>query len=158
MVLIFLNQWCFSIIFIKALSPYKASLSLLRVSQVALILKNPPANVGDIRDTGSIPGLGRFPSRKARQHTPVFLPGEFHGHRSLMGYSPWGRKELDTTEPLTFTLSSLSYFLGALYDVYHHIWCIPSCANHSIKSRFDSYKQYTHTHSHQCTHSHCVWH
>ena len=61
MVLIFLNQWCFSIIFIKALSPYKASLSLLRVSQVALVLKNPTANVGDIRDAGSIPGLGRSP-------------------------------------------------------------------------------------------------
>jgi len=58
---------------------------------------------------------------EAWQHTPVFLPGEFHGHRILMGYSPWGRKELDITEPLTFTLSSLSYFLGALYDVYHHI-------------------------------------
>ena len=28
----------------------------------------------------------------------VFLPGEFHGQRSLAGYSPWGRKELDTTE------------------------------------------------------------
>ena len=61
MVLIFLNQWCFSIIFIKALSPYKASLSLLRASQVALVLKNPPANVGDIRDAGSIPGSGISP-------------------------------------------------------------------------------------------------
>ena len=30
--------------------------------------------------------------------TPVFLPGEFHGQRSLAGYSPWGREELDTTE------------------------------------------------------------
>ena len=32
--------------------------------------------------------------------TPVFLPGEFHGQRKLVGYSPWGRKELDTTEQL----------------------------------------------------------
>ena len=32
------------------------------------------------------------------QPTPVFLPGEFHGQRSLVGYSPWGCKELDTTE------------------------------------------------------------
>ena len=30
--------------------------------------------------------------------TPVFLPGESHGRRSLVGYSPWGRKEMDTTE------------------------------------------------------------
>ena len=33
--------------------------------------------------------------------TPVFLPGESHGQKSLVGYSPCGRKELDTTEPLT---------------------------------------------------------
>ena len=103
------------------------------------------------------PWVGKIPWRRAWQHTPVFLPGEFHGHRSLMSYSPWGRKELDTTEPLTFTLSSLSYFLGALYDVYHHIWCIPSCANHSIKSRFDSYKQYAHTHTHISAHIHTVY-
>ena len=35
--------------------------------------------------------------------TPVSLPGEFHGQGSLVGYSPWGRKELDTTERLTHT-------------------------------------------------------
>ena len=34
------------------------------------------------------------------QPSPVFLPGESHGQRSLVGYSPWGRKELDTTEHL----------------------------------------------------------
>ena len=40
--------------------------------------------------------------RRARQPTPVFLPGESHGWRSLMGYSPRGCKELDTTEQLHF--------------------------------------------------------
>ena len=39
-----------------------------------------------------------------KQPTPVFLPGEFHGQRSLAGYSPWGSKELDTTEQLTLSL------------------------------------------------------
>ena len=34
--------------------------------------------------------------------TPIFLPGEFHGQRNLVGYSPWGHKELDMTEWLTF--------------------------------------------------------
>ena len=38
---------------------------------------------------------------KERLPTPVFLPGESHRQRSLAGYSPWGRKELDTTEQLT---------------------------------------------------------
>ena len=46
----------------------------------------------------SILGLGRFPWRRDRLPTPVFLPGESHGQRSLVGYSPWGCKELDTTE------------------------------------------------------------
>ena len=52
------------------------------------VVKNLPANAGDIRDEGLIPGSGRFPRRRARQPTPVFLPGESHGQRSLTGYSP----------------------------------------------------------------------
>ena len=40
-----------------------------------------------------------------KQPTPVFLPGEFHEQRSLEGYSPWGCKELDTTEQLRPSLS-----------------------------------------------------
>ena len=35
------------------------------------------------------------------QPAPAFLPGESHGQRSLVGYSPWGHKESDTTEQLT---------------------------------------------------------
>ena len=62
------------------------------------MVKNPPAKAGDIRDANSIPGFRRFPWRRAWQPTPVFLPGVVHRQRSLMGYSPWGRKELDTTE------------------------------------------------------------
>ena len=42
-------------------------------------------------------GLMPFMRRKW-QPTPVFLPGESHGQRSLVGYKPWGRKESDTTE------------------------------------------------------------
>ena len=38
------------------------------------------------------------PLKKAWLPTPVFLPGELHGQRSLVGYSPWGHKESDTTE------------------------------------------------------------
>ena len=47
-------------------------------------------------DPGSIPGLGKIPWRRERL-PPIFWPGEFHGL-----YSPWGRKESDTTERLTF--------------------------------------------------------
>ena len=56
--------------------------------QVVLLVKNLPANAEDLRDSGSIPRLGRFPWRKAKQSTPVFLHGESHGQKSLVGYSP----------------------------------------------------------------------
>ena len=62
------------------------------------MVKNPPANAGDARDVGSIPGWGRSPGRRAQQPTPVFMPGESHGHRRLVSYSPLGCKESDTTE------------------------------------------------------------
>ena len=60
---------------------------------------------GDAGDPGSIPGLGRFSGERNGLPTPVFLPGKFHGQRSLVGYSPWGCKESDTTERLTLSLS-----------------------------------------------------
>ena len=50
--------------------------------------KESACNAGNL---GSIPGLGRSPEKEMATH-PVFLPGESHGQRSLMGYSPWGRK------------------------------------------------------------------
>ena len=56
-------------------------------------------------------------------HTPVLLPGKSHGQRSLVGYSPWGRKESDTTERLHFTssISSTSIrtlpFLSCIFPV-----------------------------------------
>ena len=42
--------------------------------------------------------IGKIPWRTGSQPTSVFLPEESHGQRSVVGYSPWGRKELDTTE------------------------------------------------------------
>ena len=47
---------------------------------------------------GFSPWAGKMPWRRKWQPTPVFLPGESHGQRSLGGYSPWGRKEPDTTD------------------------------------------------------------
>ena len=62
---------------------------LIRVSQVALVVKNLTANSGDIRDVGSIPALERSPPwRRTWQPTPVFLSGESHGQKSLAVYSP----------------------------------------------------------------------
>ena len=58
--------------------------------------KESACNAGDL---DSIHRLGRFPWRSERLPTPVFWPGEFHGL-----YSPWGHKELDTTEQLSLSL------------------------------------------------------
>ena len=51
------------------------------------------------------PCVGKTPWRRKWQPTPVFLPGEFHGQRSLAGYSSWGCKDSDMTERLTLPLS-----------------------------------------------------
>ena len=49
------------------------------------------------------------PWRRQWQPTPVLLPGKSHGRGSLLGYSPWGRKEWDTTEWLCFHFSLLCF-------------------------------------------------
>ena len=56
---------------------------------------------------GFDPWVRKIPWRKKWQPTPVFLPGESHGERSLAGYSPWGHKELDTTKMTAVTAKSL---------------------------------------------------
>ena len=55
------------------------------------------ASAWNAGDPGSIPGSGRSPE-EGNGNLPVFLPGESHGRRSLVGYSPWAHKELDKTE------------------------------------------------------------
>ena len=52
------------------------------------------------RRPGFDPWVGKISWRRKRQPTPVLLPGESHGRRSLVGYSPWGCKESDMTEQL----------------------------------------------------------
>ena len=56
---------------------------------------------------GFDPSVGKIPWRRAWQRTPVFLPGESHGQRSLAGHSSWGHKESDTTEPVSTCASFL---------------------------------------------------
>ena len=70
-------------------------------SQVALVIKNLPTGAGDLRDFD--PWMGKNPWRRAWQPTPIFLSGESHGQRSLVGYSPRGRTESDTTEATSHT-------------------------------------------------------
>ena len=67
-------------------------------SKVALVVKNLPANAGNTRDAGLIPGLGRSPGGGHGNPLQYVLPGESHGQRSLEGYGPRGCKESDTTD------------------------------------------------------------
>ena len=69
-------------------------------------VKNLAANAGDRRQEGWIPGSGRSPREGDWLPTPVFLPGEFQGQKSLVDYSPWGCKESDTTKHLTLTIDT----------------------------------------------------
>ena len=55
--------------------------------QVAIMVKNQPAKAGDMRNTGSIPGQEDSLEKEQWQPTPIFLPEESHGQRSLVGYS-----------------------------------------------------------------------
>ena len=61
-------------------------------------------------DPDSIPGSGRSPGEGSGNPLQYF-PGKSHGRRSRVGYSPWGRKESDTTERLHFTSRVLTHFV-----------------------------------------------
>ena len=64
---------------------------------MALVVKNPSAKAGDVRDADSVPGGGRCPE-EGRGNPLPYSRLESHGQRSLVGYSPWGHRESDMTE------------------------------------------------------------
>ena len=68
------------------------------LSEVALVVKNLPANAGDIRDASSVPGSGRSPGEGTGNPLQYFCLENPHEHRSLVGCSPWGWKESDIIE------------------------------------------------------------
>ena len=61
------------------------------------MVRNPPADAGD----AGLIRVGKMPWRRKWQSTPVLLPEELHGQKSLAGYSPGSCKQLDTTEQLS---------------------------------------------------------
>ena len=75
---------------------------ILRGFPGGTVVKTLPANEGDLRAVGSVPGLGRCPGEG--NGSPLqcsCLENPSHGQRSLVGYGPWGRKESDTTDWLS---------------------------------------------------------
>ena len=81
-----------SILF-QIIFPYRLLQSVEWVSQVALAVKNLSASAGDVRDLGSIPGLGRSPGGGHGTPLQCSCLENPHGQRSLLAYSPQGRKE-----------------------------------------------------------------
>ena len=65
-------------------------------SATALLVESPSASAGDMRDMSST-CVRKIPWRREQLPTPVLLPGESLGQRSLIGYGPWGCEESDTT-------------------------------------------------------------
>ena len=100
--------------FILFLMPAKVA------SLVAQTVKNLPA----MQRPGFDPWVEKIPWRREWQPTPVCLPREFLGQRSLVGYNPWGCKELDTTEQLSLSLFKINYryqytLLSIFWDTHH---------------------------------------
>ena len=84
---------------------------------MVLEVKNQPVNAGDTRDVGSIPGSGQSTGGGHGSPTPIFLPGEPHGQRSLEGYSSQNDMKLDTTEVTEHT--DIAHPRGMLgWDIY----------------------------------------
>ena len=89
------------------------------VGDICIIMANSPDG-SDGKESAYNTGdfwIGKIPWRREWQPTPVFLPGEFHGQRSLGGYSPWGQKASEATEQLT----THGWFILLYNRNYHNI-------------------------------------
>ena len=65
---------------------------------MTLVVKNPPAGAGDGKRPEFDSWVRKIPRRRKWQPSPVFLPGESHGQKGLVGHSPWGGTESGRTE------------------------------------------------------------
>ena len=85
-------------------------------------VKNLPAVQKNCRKHSFDPWVGQIPWRRKWQPTPVFLPVKFHEQRSLVGYSSWDRKELDTTKQLNNSNNILKGSKTALWVPEHRLY------------------------------------
>ena len=92
---------------VNRMDPEPESMFVSGFSLVVQMVKDLPA-VQRHRRCRFSPWVGKIPWRREWQPTPVLLPGESYGQRSLAGYSPWGCKQSDTTERLTLSLISIA--------------------------------------------------
>ena len=99
-----------SIVVLRLLN-YKVNVLSQRASQLVLVVKKPPANTGNKREAHSIPGWGRSPWRRALPPTPVFLPRESQGQRSLADSGPY-RHRVEQSRTESDRLSTHAYTLN----------------------------------------------
>ena len=107
----------------------KSCFYFLTRNQISLLLLGIPGDSdGKCGRPGFNPWVGKIPWRSVWPSTLVFLPGKFHGQRSLTSYRPWGHKELDTTEWITHTHTHthtpllLSYWCGSVMNILTIPW------------------------------------
>ena len=115
------EQQQFQVVLETLITYFLSSFILLWVFLVTQMIENPPAVQETWVQSLGCPWVGRSPWRRERLSTPLFLPGESCEWRSLMGCSPQGRKELDTTERLSspnlflISLPHMSFFADIFY-------------------------------------------
>ena len=71
------------------------------------------------------PWVMKIPWRRSWQPTPIFLPGESHGQRSLAGYSPWGHKESDMTEATEHAGTEDTLLSTEVHCLHYHLLLLP---------------------------------
>ena len=80
-------------------------------------MKNSPTSAGDVKRHGFHPWVRKSPWRREWQLTPVFLLGESYGQKSLVGYSPWGRKDSDMSEATEHSHTKLIIIIIPVYNI-----------------------------------------
>ena len=109
--------------------------------QVVVVGKN-PLPMQEIWDKGSIPGSGKIPWSRKWQTAPVFLPGKFHGQRSLVGYSQWSCKRVGHNWAHMLAITR-TYDKGVRWAiVYPYNRIILSCWKGRWVSLFDDMERY----------------
>ena len=82
---------------LKEVSSQDGLVNRVKTYNLFLVKQQQQQNQPIMQETGFDPWIGKIPWRREWLPIPVFLPGEFYGQGSLVGYSPWGPKELNTT-------------------------------------------------------------
>ena len=106
-------QYTYIYVFVQVFCIYMV---YTRSSQVTQSGKEPSCQCRRYRRRRFDPWIRKIPWRRAQKPTPVFLPGESNGQRSLMGYSPQGCKKLDTTEATQHTCTVICTISGTNYS------------------------------------------